>query len=316
MRKALVTGCAGFIGSHLTQRLLQDGVTVIGIDGYLDNYDVAAKLRNLGEIGSHPSFTFHSTMLQAQRWKEWLDGVDVVFHLAALPGVRNSWGKAFSDYVDHNILATQLLLEACLQQPKPPVVVASSSSSVYGTMLSSITDENAPLSPVSPYGVTKECMEQICLVYVKAYGLPVTMLRYFTVYGPRQRPDMAFHRFFRQLMKGDEVAVFGDGQQSRDFTYVSDAVEANILAARHAAPGEIFNVGGNREIKLIDVLSIMGKLMNLTPKIRYLTGPLGDSLRTCADIQLAESRLGYRPQVPLEEGLRLQLEDMRAQAKG
>ncbi|RNB88934.1 NAD-dependent epimerase/dehydratase family protein [Brevibacillus nitrificans] len=316
MTKALVTGCAGFIGSHLTQRLLSEGVTVIGIDGFLDNYDVAAKLRNLAQIGSHPAFTFHSTMLQAQRWKDWLEGVDVVYHLAALPGVRNSWGKAFTDYVNHNILATQMLLEACLQQPKPPTVVVSSSSSVYGTMQGSFTDETAPLRPVSPYGVTKESMEQICQVYVKAYGLRVTMLRYFTVYGPRQRPDMAFHRFFRQLMKGEQVTIFGDGQQSRDFTYVADAVQANILAAKFAAPGEIFNVGGDREIKLLDVLAIMGGLLNVTPKLTFQSGPAGDSKRTCADITLAQTRLGYKPQVPLEEGLRLQLADMRAQAKG
>lgn len=315
MTKALVTGCAGFIGSHLTQRLLNDGVTVIGIDGFVDNYDVAAKLRNLAEIGSHPAFTFHSTMLQAERWKDWLDGVDVVYHLAALPGVRNSWGKAFAEYVSHNILATQLLLEACMQRPKPPVIVVSSSSSVYGTMQGTLTDESAPLRPVSPYGVTKEAMEQVCSVYVKAYGLPITMLRYFTVYGPRQRPDMAFHRFFRQMMKGDPVVVYGDGQQSRDFTYVTDAVEANILAGRHAAPGEIFNVGGDREVKLIDVLNIMGTLMNISPKISFQPGPAGDSLRTCADIRLAEQRLGYRPQVSLEEGLRRQLADMRFQPR-
>lgn len=316
MTKALVTGCAGFIGSHLTQRLLSEGVTVIGVDGFLDNYDVAAKLRNLGEIGGHPAFTFHSAMLQAQRWKDWLEGVDVVYHLAALPGVRNSWGKAFADYVNHNVLATQLLLEACIQRPDPPTVVASSSSSVYGTMQGTFTDETAPLRPVSPYGVTKESMEQICQVYVKAHGLRVTMLRYFTVYGPRQRPDMAFHRFFRQMLKGEQVVVYGDGQQSRDFTYVSDAVEANLLAARHALPGEIFNIGGDREIKLLDVLAIMGNLLNVTPRIVFQPSLAGDSLRTCADIQLAMTRLGYRPQVPLEEGLRLQLADMRAQAKG
>jgi nucleoside-diphosphate-sugar epimerase len=164
--------------------------------------------------------------------------------------------------------------------------------------------------------VTKEAMEQICQVYVKAHGLPVTMLRYFTVYGPRQRPDMAFHRFFRQMMKGEPVVIYGDGQQSRDFTYVADAVQANLLAARHALPGDIFNIGGDREIKLLDVLNIMSGLLNLTPNLSFQRGPAGDSLRTCADIKLAQTRLGYRPQVPLEEGLRLQLVDMRAQAKG
>lgn len=315
MTKALVTGCAGFIGSHLTQRLLDDGATVIGIDGFLDNYDVAAKLRNLVQIGCHSAFTFHSSMLQTNRWDEWLDGVDVVYHLAALPGVRSSWGKAFFDYVNNNILVTQALLEACLNRPKPPIIVASSSSSVYGTMQGSLTDETAPLQPVSPYGVTKASMEQICQVYVKAFGLHVTMLRYFTVYGPRQRPDMAFHKFFRQMLKGETVTIFGDGQQSRDFTYVADAVEANLLAARHSLPGDVYNVGGDREIKLLDVLAIMGSLMNITPQIRFLPFTVGDSLRTCADITLAKNRLGYRPQMPLEDGLRLQLTEIRAQAK-
>jgi len=316
MTKALVTGCAGFIGSHLTQRLLQDGVSVIGIDGFLDNYDVAAKLRNLAEIGTHPAFTFHSVMLQTQKWEQWLDGVDVVYHLAALPGVRSSWGSAFSDYVSHNILVTQSLLEACLKLPKPPVIVASSSSSVYGTMEGSRTDEQTPLRPISPYGVTKASMEQICQVYVKAFGLPVTMLRYFTVYGPRQRTDMAFHRFFTQMLKGESVAIYGNGQQSRDFTFVTDAVEANLLAAQHASPGDIFNIGGDREIKLIDVLNIMGQLLQTTPKIQFTTGSAGDSLRTCADISFAQAKLGYRPRVGLEDGLRMQLANLRAQNKG
>ena len=315
MTKALVTGCAGFIGSHLTQRLLRDGVTVIGIDGFIDNYDAAEKRRNLAEIGTHPGFAFHAAKLQEQRWKEWLDGVDVVYHLSALPGVRSSWGPAFSEYVSHNILATQALLEACLQLPRPPVIVASSSSSVYGTMQGKRTDEKAPLQPISPYGVTKHAMEQICQVYVKAFGLPVTMLRYFTVYGPRQRPDMAFHRFFTQMMNGEPVSVYGNGLQSRDFTFVSDAVEANVLAARRAQPGDVFNIGGDREIRLIDVLAIMGQLLNTTPRITYLAGQAGDSQRTCADIGFAESRLGYRPQVSLEEGLRLQWEHMRARSK-
>ncbi|CFJ34025.1 NAD-dependent epimerase/dehydratase [Mycobacterium tuberculosis] len=316
MTKALVTGCAGFIGSHLTQRLLRDGATVIGIDGFLDNYDVAAKLRNLAEIGTHPAFTFHSAMIQANRWEEWLEGVDVVYHLAALPGVRSSWGTAFTDYVSHNILGTQSLLEACLKLAKPPVIVASSSSSVYGTMEGDKTDEQTPLLPISPYGVTKASMEQICQVYVKAFGLPVTMLRYFTVYGPRQRTDMAFHRFFRHLMKGETVSIYGDGQQSRDFTFVTDAVEANILAAQYADPGDIFNIGGDREFKLIDVLNLMGSLLNVSPKITYMADSAGDSKRTSADIRFATGKLGYKPRVALEEGLRLQLADLQAQDKG
>jgi UDP-glucuronate 4-epimerase len=316
MSKVLVTGCAGFIGSHLTQRLLQDGHVVIGIDGFLDNYDISVKLRNLSLIGPHPRFTFHSAPLQTEKWDQWLDGVEVVYHLAALPGVRNSWGKAFADYVNHNILATQQLLEACLRKPGVSSIVVSSSSSVYGTMRDSHTNESGPLNPISPYGVTKAAMEQICRVYVDAHKLPVVILRYFTVYGPRQRPDMAFHRFIRQMLKGEPITVFGDGQQSRDFTYVSDAVEANLLAARLGKPGDVFNIGGDREVRLLDVIDILGQLMQQVPKITFLPNQAGDSRRTCADISLAVKQLGYNPRVSLEQGLRLQLEAKREELKG
>ncbi len=316
MSKVLVTGCAGFIGSHLTQRLLQDGHGVIGIDGFLDNYDVSLKLRNLSLIGPQPQFTFHSSPLQKEKWDQWLDGVEVIYHLAALPGVRSSWGKAFADYVNHNILATQQMLDACLRKPSLACIVVSSSSSVYGTMKGSYTDEQAPINPISPYGVTKAAMEQICRVYVEAHQLPIVMLRYFTVYGPRQRPDMAFQRFLRQMLKGEPVTIFGDGQQTRDFTYVSDAVEANLLAAQFGKPGEVFNVGGDREIRLLDVVELIGKLMNQEPKIAFSPSQAGDSRRTCADINLAAKRLGYAPRVTIEQGLRKQLDDLLARLKG
>lgn len=316
MRKVLITGCAGFIGSHLTQRLLQEGHHVVGVDGFIDNYDVACKLRNLSLIGQHSLFTFHSALLSEKRWEEWLDEVDLVFHLAALPGVRTSWGKAFSDYLAHNLLATQELLDACTRLKTAPKVIISSSSSVYGTMREGMTDEQSPIHPISPYGVTKAAMEQICRVYVEAYGLPVVMLRYFTVYGPRQRPDMAFHRFFKQLLRGEPITVYGDGLQSRDFTFVSDAVEANLLAEKYAGPGDVYNIGGDREIKLKEVLELMGQLTSTVPAVVHLPAIAGDSRRTSADIRLAQSKLGYHPKVKLEEGLRLQLEDIRAQLKG
>jgi UDP-glucuronate 4-epimerase len=316
MSKILVTGCAGFIGSHLTQRLLQDGHSVIGVDGFLENYDIAHKLSNLSLIGTHPHFSFHSQMLQTENWGQWLHDVEVVYHLAALPGVRSSWGRAFSDYVTHNLLVTQSLLEACLKRKEPPKIVVASSSSVYGTMHESLTDEKAPILPVSPYGVTKAAMEQICRVYVETHRLPVVMLRYFTVYGPRQRPDMAFHRFLRHMLRGEPIVVYGDGRQSRDFTFVFDAVEATLLAARYGTPGEVFNIGGDREVRLLDVLELMGQLLNQKPRIDFAAGQAGDSLRTCADISLANRRLGYAPRVSLEQGLRLQLEDIRQTQKG
>lgn len=304
MKKALVTGCAGFIGSHLTERLLQDGYQVIGIDGFVANYERAVKEQNLSTFLHHPAFQFSEAMLQEGRWDEWLDGVEVVYHQAALPGVRSSWGRAFAEYTDQNIVVTQRLLDACRVRPQIQKIVIASSSSVYGTMKDRMTNEEAPLSPLSPYGVTKRAMELLCLAYVHAYQLPVVMLRYFTVYGPRQRPDMAFHRFFQHMLKNESCTIYGDGLQSRDFTFVSDAVEANLLAAQHGKTGEIFNIGGNREVSLREVLVTMQQVTGLTLKLKYLPEQLGDSKRTCADITLAQKRLGYSPRVSLEAGLR------------
>lgn len=316
MSKVLVTGCVGFVGSHVTQRLLQAGHTVVGIDGFISNYDVSIKLRNLLLIGQHPQFTFHSTSLQTGNWQHWLEGVEVIYHLAALPGVRASWGKAFAEYVDHNLLVTQVMLEACKQAKNIEKIVVSSSSSVYGTMQDEITNEQAPLQPISPYGVTKAAMEHICQVYVKAYHLPVVLLRYFTVYGPRQRPDMAFHRFFRHLIRGEPLTIYGDGKQTRDFTYVGDAVEANVLAAIHGTPGDVYNIGGNREYSLLDVIEKMAKIVKQAPQFVFVPELAGDSRRTCADISFAVKRLGYNPLVPLEQGLQAQLNDLTDYWKG
>ncbi|NGQ97309.1 NAD-dependent epimerase/dehydratase family protein [Brevibacillus sp. SYP-B805] len=316
MTTALVTGCAGFIGSHLTQRLLQEGYTIIGIDGFTPNYDARLKWRNLSLIGQHPRFLFHAAPLQTGDWEQWLQETDIVFHQAALPGVRASWGNAFADYAANNLVATQQLLDACRRYPRIQKIVIASSSSVYGTMQEGLTDERAPLLPLSPYGVTKAAMEQLCRAYVNAYGLPIVLLRYFTVYGPRQRPDMAFHRFFRQLLRDEELQVYGDGHQTRDFTYVSDAVEANLLAARLGEAGDIYNIGGNREVSVLEAIEQMAALAGRKPRIAFLPEQAGDARRTCADIRHAGEKLGYDPQVSLEEGLRLQLDDMIEQERG
>lgn len=308
--KVLITGCAGFIGSHLTERLLREGNQVIGVDGFIDNYDHAFKERNMSTFRTHPNFTFFSTVLQTGLWKEWLADVEVIYHQAALPGVRTSWGKAFSTYLDHNVNITQQLLEACRQVPSIRKIVVASSSSVYGTMQAGLTDENAPLLPLSPYGVTKMAMEALCQVYVHAFHLPIVLLRYFTVYGPRQRPDMSFHRFIRQIMQGEPLSVYGDGRQSRNFTYITDAIEANLLAAASGQPGDVFNIGGNREVQLLEVIEWMGQILQSTPKLKFLPEQEGDSRRTCANITRANSQLGYQPQVPLEEGLRMQVIDL------
>lgn len=310
MKKALVTGCAGFIGSHLTERLLQEGYKTTGIDGFVSNYDIASKQRNIRSFADHPHFTFYQTLLQTEQWEEWLEGVEVVYHQAALPGVRSSWGRAFASYVEHNLIVTQRLLDACREQGSIKKIVIASSSSVYGTMPKELTNEHAPQSPLSPYGVTKAAMEQLCQAYVKAYALPIVILRYFTVYGPRQRPDMAFQRFFRNLLRAEPLQIYGDGQQSRDFTYVSDAVEANLRAARCGAAGDVYNIGGNREISLNEVIACMAEVAGVKPQLQYLPEQVGDSRRTCADITLAKEKLGYAPRVSLEDGLRLQFQSL------
>lgn len=307
MKTALVTGCAGFIGSHLVGRLLTLGYRVIGIDCFYTNYDAAVKERNLKSLLAHPAFTFLPVSLQQVDWPAVLVGVEELYHQAALPGVRNSWGNSFASYAEQNITATQQLLEACLAHGQVKKVVVASSSSVYGTMQQGLTNESADINPTSPYGVTKAAMEQICKVYVKAHQLPIVMLRYFTVYGPRQRPDMAFHRFIHKLAAGEPIQLYGDGQQTRDFTYVSDIVEANILAATHGGAGDIFNIGGDQEISLLEVVRIIGQLLRVKPQLQFLPEQLGDSRRTCADITFARQKLGYQPAVPLKTGLTEQI---------
>ncbi|MGE5704339.1 MAG: NAD-dependent epimerase/dehydratase family protein [Clostridia bacterium] len=313
MKTALVTGCAGFIGSHLTRKLLESGYHVVGIDSFVTNYEVEIKQRTIRSFLTHPHFTFFAMSLQQMDWQAVLPGVDEIYHQAALPGVRNSWGSTFATYVDHNITATQMLLEGCLSSGTHAKIVIASSSSVYGTMQEGLTNETAAIRPVSPYGVTKAAMEQICNVYVQAHGLPVVMLRYFTVYGPGQRPDMAFHRFISHMLRGKPILLYGDGKQSRDFTYVSDIVEANLLAAQHGSPGDIFNIGGDREVELLEVVRLIGELMNTSPQLTHLPPQPGDSRRTCADIRLARHKLGYQPAVSLRAGLAEQIRSLQVQ---
>src|SRR5262245_64919423 len=222
---ALVTGVAGFIGSHLAERLLRDGVRVTGVDCFTDYYDPAIKRRNLERARSHPEFALVELDLGEADLAA-LPDVQVVYHQAAQPGVRASWGADFAIYTHHNVLATQRLLERYRGSSLERFVYASSSS-VYGDAERYPTDEGLLPRPLSPYGVTKLAGEHLALLYARNFGMPVVALRYFTVYGPRQRPDMAFHRFCRALLTGQAITVYGDGRQSRDFTFVADAVEAN-----------------------------------------------------------------------------------------
>jgi UDP-glucose 4-epimerase len=242
---ALVTGVAGFIGSHLAERLLQRGWSVRGVDAFIDYYPRPIKEKNLQGALGQDAFSFFEENLVETDCSRLLEGVDVVFHLAAQAGVRKSWGESFQVYTANNIDATQRLLEAAARSAQPVrAFVFASSSSVYGDVDTFPMREDGPTRPISPYGVTKLACEALCSLYHKAYGVPTTSLRYFTVFGPRQRPDMAFNRFIEAMLKGERLEVFGDGEQTRDFTYVTDAVEATIAAADRSRPGAVYNIGG------------------------------------------------------------------------
>lgn len=302
---SLVTGAAGFIGSHLSQRLLAEGHRVIGLDGFTDYYPRWLKEQNLRPLLSHPSFSFLDADLLVVDLVPFLRTVDYIFHQAAQPGVRGSWGKGFDAYVDNNIKATQRLLEAVKEHgEKVKRLVYASSSSVYGNAPELPLHEEALPRPFSPYGVTKLAAEHLSFLYHENDGLPVTALRYFTVYGPGQRPDMAFHKFLKALFAGEEILIYGDGEQTRDFTYISDAVEANLLALREAAVGKVFNIGGGSQVTVNAILKLLEEIMGMKPRVRYQKLQRGDMRHTYADIGRAREILGFSPKVSVEEGLK------------
>ena len=301
MTHALVTGAAGFIGSHLTERLLAQGVRVTGVDCFTDYYDPALKRRNLETAREHPSFALLELDLGRADLAA-LPEVDVIFHQAAQAGVRASWGAEFATYTHHNVLATQRLLER-YRGAKLERFVYASSSSVYGDAEQFPTPETLLPRPFSPYGVTKLAGEHLALLYGRNFGLPVSALRYFTVYGPRQRPDMAFHKFCRALLKGDAIPVFGDGKQSRDFTYIDDAVEANLRAWKSSAPQGVYNVGGGSQVEVLEAIRILEGALGAKANVRFEARPPGDPLRTRADATRIRSDLGFAPSTPIEKGL-------------
>lgn len=298
----LVTGAAGFVGSSICDRLLADGHTVRGIDCFVDYYPREVKERNIEGAKKSSKFSFIEENLLRADMNALLDGVELVFHQAAQAGVRTSWGSYFSSYCDNNILATQRLLEAAKSKSHIKKIVYASSSSIYGNAETFPTSESVAPQPVSPYGVTKLAGEHLMSLYATEFSVPTVSLRYFTVYGPRQRPDMAFHRFISAALKGAELTLFGDGEQSRDFTFISDIVEANILAAQKGQPGRVFNIGGGTQATVNNVLDIIrSKTGDL--RIRKDERQVGDARHTSADTSRARSELGYRPQVSLEQGI-------------
>jgi nucleoside-diphosphate-sugar epimerase len=300
--KALVTGVAGFIGSHLTAALLDKGATVVGIDSFTDYYPRAIKEKNLEENRLRDGFRFAETRIQDADLAGLLDGVTHVFHLAAQAGVRKSWGKDFAVYTTNNVEASQILLEACVGRPLTRFVYASSSS-VYGDRVSIPMREDALPQPVSPYGVTKLAAEQLCYLYYVNFGLPTTAMRYFTVYGPRQRPDMAFHRFIKAAVKGEPITLYGDGEQTRDFTFVADAVAATIAAGERGVPGRAYNIGGGSRVSMNQVLHIIERIAGHPLAVTREAAQKGDMRDTYADTSLARQDLGFAPTVPLEEGI-------------
>jgi UDP-glucose 4-epimerase len=300
--RALVTGVAGFIGSTLAERLLGEGADVVGIDCFTDYYPRSVKERNLSALRGAPAFRFVESTIQGADLAHLLGDRTHVFHLAAQAGVRKSWGRDFAVYTVNNIEATQVLLEACTRVALDRVVYASSSS-VYGDHVPMPMREDALPQPVSPYGVTKLAAEQLCHLYHVNYGLPTVSLRYFTVYGPRQRPDMGFHRFLRAAILGEPIAVFGDGEQTRDFTFVTDAVAAAVAAGTRGVGGGVYNIGGGSRVSVNQVLDIIGRVSGRT--LRVITDPAqkGDMRHTFADTSRAGTDLGFAPRVQLEDGL-------------
>ncbi|MEM9510615.1 MAG: NAD-dependent epimerase/dehydratase family protein [Cyanobacteria bacterium P01_E01_bin.35] len=304
MSTHIVTGVAGFIGSHLAETLLKQGTSVIGIDQFNDYYDPQLKQQNIVNLKEFSNFKLIKADIEELDWRQLLQSVDVVYHQAAQAGVRASWGKGFANYTTKNINATQIILEGAKQVKSLKRIVYASSSSIYGNAATMPTPETLCPQPVSPYGITKLAGERLCWLYQQNFGVPATALRYFTVYGPRHRPDMAFHKFFKAAIEDDAISIYGDGQQTRDYTYVSDVVAANLAAGKvPEAVGEAFNIGGGSRVTLMELLEIMEQVMGRPIRKNYVEKAKGDARHTSADITKATEILGYAPQVSLKEGL-------------
>ena len=298
----LVTGTAGFIGSHLSRRLLKEGFSVIGVDSFTDYYPRWIKERNLSTLKSENNFSFLEEDINSLDLNRLLQNVDCVFHLAAQAGVRASWGQSFSEYIRNNIEATQRLLEESKEQPLHKFIFASSSS-VYGYCPELPMSESSPLLPYSPYGVTKLAAENLCYLYSKNYGVPTISLRFFTVYGPGQRPDMAFHKFFKSTSENKPITVFGTGEQTRDFTYINDIIDAIFACIEHGQTGETYNLGGGNRKMLKDLLPLFEEICGKKISVKWEEKQKGDVPHTLADIQKAKKDLGFVPRTAIDEGL-------------
>jgi UDP-glucuronate 4-epimerase len=301
--RALVTGCAGFIGSHLVESLLARGDNVLGVDCLLENYDFSIKSANLAPSRDFETFTFAPIDLTRDDLTDIIADSDVIFHLAAEPGVRTSWGARFESYERNNVLATQRLLESAKAWHEKRFIFASSSS-IYGEAERLPTPEATMPRPLSPYGVTKLTAEHLCHLYHANHGVQAVSLRYFSVYGPRQRPDMAFHRFCLAALERRPLSVLGDGTQSRDFTFVSDIIAATLAAAvSPVAPGEIYNVGAGCQISLSEAIDVLESIAGRRLEVEFLAEGKGDVRATAADINKARRDLAYSPTSAFEDSL-------------
>jgi nucleoside-diphosphate-sugar epimerase len=304
--KCLVTGAAGFIGSHLCERLVRDGHEVVGVDAFIPYYPRAIKEGNLAGLLTQPGFRFQELDLRSGVLP--VHDVEVVYHLAAMAGLVRSWSD-FDLYQSCNLTATQRLLEAVRSLPTLQRFVYVSTSSVYGRFSSG--DETMPTRPISPYGVTKLAGESLCRAFHEEHGLPLVVLRYFSVYGPRQRPDMGYHRFIAALLEGRPISVYGDGLQVRGNTYISDCVEASVIAL-HAPLGETYNVGGGESASVWDILQKLEAIIGKRTEVRREPARPGDQRYTFADTGKLQRHLGWQPRVTLDEGLAAQVASQRA----
>jgi UDP-glucuronate 4-epimerase len=313
--RALVTGVAGFVGSHLAESLLARGDAVLGVDCFTPYYARAEKERNLATARRHPKFEFADADLRSVAIETLLDGVEVVFHQAAQAGVRLSWSDGFGDYMGHNVLATQRLLEAVVAARPGARVVYASSSSVYGNQRRYPVHEDDLPRPFSPYGVTKLAAEHLCGLYAENWGVSTVALRYFTVFGPRQRPDMSIHRLCEAAIHGIPFPRYGDGAQVREFTFVDDIVRGNVLGAEcDVAPGSYCNLAGGGEIALSELIELVGELAGAPVNIDPHPRQPGDARRNGGSISRARELLGWAPEVTLRDGLVAQLAWHRSRA--
>jgi UDP-glucuronate 4-epimerase len=301
--RVLITGVAGFVGSHLAEALVERGHDVVGLDAFIDYYPRSVKEANLAGLVERPGFDFHELDLRTDPIRPLLDSSTAVVHLAAMPGLARSWSDV-ELYTTCNLLATHRLVEAALDAGVPRFVHASTSS-VYG--YEAVGDETAPTQPISPYGVTKLAAEHLVLAYVRTRGLPASILRYFSMYGPRQRPDMGYHIFIEALLDGRPLTVFGDGEQSRSNTFIGDCVRGTVDAIEGAAAGEIYNIAGGEELTLNQAIATIGLVMDVAPVVTHAPPRPGDQRRTSPDTSKAREAFDYRPTVGAAEGLAAQV---------